>query len=175
MLMYMLRCIAFRLVLPPFIISSISLLLYALHQQWNGFYFKQTSLQALGQHIQLGHDGAPCPSPLLSPTTSTVLHVNGIHSVYIDQCACQENWNINITAQFLRLGLWLATVLDPKTAATIQLLDFFHQLTLQSKVNLYDFYWTLSHLISCTDDSVVPVSIHYVSSSFINASSPFPL
>lgn len=111
----------------------------------------------LGQRIQLGHDGTPCPSPRLSTFISTVLHTNGIHSVCIDNCACQEGQNVNITAQYLRLGLWPATVFQPRTAVTIQLLEFYHQLTLQSKVNLYDFYWTLSRLTSNTDDSLVPV------------------
>ena len=126
-------------------------------QEWNSLYFKQTSLCALGQHIQLGHDGAACPSPNITSSLSTILHTNRIHSIYIDHCACRQAVNVNITSHFLRLGLWPATVLDPKTATTIHLLDFFHQLTLQSKVNLYDFYWSLSHLTSNTNDSLVPV------------------
>ncbi len=135
----------------------INICLSILNQEWNGHYFKQTSLQKLGLHIQLGHDGAPCPSPHISTSLSTILHTNGIHSIHIDHCACHQGHNIGITAQFLRLGLWPATVKDPKTATTIQLLDFHHQLTLQSKVNLYDFYWSLSRLTSNADDSVIPV------------------
>lgn len=126
-------------------------------QQWNGYYFKKISLQALGLRIQLGHDGSSCPSPSLSNLMSTILHTNGIHSVYIDQCTCHEGHNVHITSQFLRLGLWPATVVKPRTAVTLQLLDFHHQLTLQSKVNLYDFYWSLSHLTSNTDNSLVLV------------------
>lgn len=108
-----------------------------IHQYWNGFYFKHTSLQALGLCIQLGHDGGPCPSPHLSSLKSTILHTNGIHTVFIDHCACPDGHNIHLTAQYLRLGLWPATILQPRTAVTLHLLDFHHQLTLQSKVFLF--------------------------------------
>ena len=54
---------------------------------------------------------------------------------------------------------------------TIQLLDFYLQLTLQSKINLYDFYWTLSHLTSNTDDSKVPVhTFHFITLLFLHCS-----
>lgn len=74
-----------------------------------------------------------------------------------------------LQAQFLRLGLWPATVLQPRTAVTFQLLNFYHQLTLQSKVNLYDFYWSLTPLNSKTSDSLVPVCS--LCTSFVSCSS----
>lgn len=88
----------------------INICLSILNQEWNGHYFKQTSLQKLGLHIQLGHNGAPCPSPNISTSLSTILHTNGIHSVHIDHCTCHQGHNIGITAQFLRLGLWPAKI-----------------------------------------------------------------
>lgn len=87
-----------------------------------------------------GHDGGPCPSPHISSSKSIILHLYGTHTVIIDNCACPSSQNIQMTAQYLRLGLWPSTLLQPKTAVTIYLLDFYHQLMLQSKVNLYDFY-----------------------------------
>jgi hypothetical protein len=145
-----------RIQVGPLLYNSFTQCSHRL-QEWNGLYFKQTSLCALGQRIQLGHDGSACPSPNIASSLSTILHTNGIHSVYIDHCACSQAVNVNITSQFLRLGLWPATVLDPKTATTIHMLEFFHQLTLQSKINFYDFYWSLSHLTSNTNASAVPV------------------
>ena len=45
--------------------------------------------------------------------------------------------------QILRQGWFPATFNRPQTAFTFDCLSFFHELTLQGKVNLYDFYHTL--------------------------------
>lgn len=45
----------------------------------------------------------------------------------------------------LRARWWPATVDRPKTAFTFAVLDRFVHLTVQSKINLYDFYMSLVH------------------------------
>ncbi|EEB94303.1 hypothetical protein MPER_06900, partial [Moniliophthora perniciosa FA553] len=45
--------------------------------------------------------------------------------------------------QLLRSRLYPATVVEPTTAFTFRMLEFFHDLTLQGKVSVYDFYHAL--------------------------------
>ena len=45
--------------------------------------------------------------------------------------------------QLLRRGWFPATLDRPRTAFTFDCLETFHELTLQGKVNLYDFYHTI--------------------------------
>ena len=111
-------------------------------QCWNGHFFEKISLQRLGLRIQLRHSGVPCPCPERGPQHFTVFGLTGIHNIDIDYCGCQIN-PISKTVQILRQGWFLATFNRPQTAFTFDCLSFFHELTLQGKVNLYDFYHTL--------------------------------
>ena len=69
-------------------------------QKWNGLCFHRISLLDLGQTVQLGHHGAPCPNRLPGSTgrSTTVIHINGIHQVCIEYCHCipvlpkQSSW-----------------------------------------------------------------------------------
>lgn len=45
--------------------------------------------------------------------------------------------------QLLREGWFPATLSRPQTVFTFECLEFFHELTLQGKTSLYDFYHTL--------------------------------
>jgi hypothetical protein len=63
------------------------------------------------------------------------------------------------TQQLLQAKLYGATLTDPTTFMTFRLLDHFHVLTLQSKMNMYDFYKSLEKI---TDHS--SLGAHYVSS-----------
>src|ERR1700678_4112099 len=47
---------------------------------------------------------------------------------------------------FLRAGWFPATFNRPQTTFTFRCLDFYHELTLQSKVNAYDFFRSLLRL-----------------------------
>ncbi|KAF8234225.1 hypothetical protein L208DRAFT_1262873, partial [Tricholoma matsutake] len=57
-------------------------------EQWNGFYFCRSSLCEAGFHIQLGHDGAKCISPISGPPAFTVTDLSGVHRVAVDFCDC---------------------------------------------------------------------------------------
>lgn len=61
--------------------------------------------------------------------------------------------------QLLRLQLYPATVIDPMTAATFRVLDFFLLNTLVSKISAFDFYATLSRKTDNTGTRDVPVSL----------------
>jgi CxC2 like cysteine cluster associated with KDZ transposases len=71
-----------------------------------------------------------------------VFALTGIHHINIDYCGCQIV-PLSKTVQILRQGWFPATFIRPQTAFTFDCLSFFHELTLQGKVNLYDFYHTL--------------------------------
>jgi hypothetical protein len=113
-----------------------------IYQWWNGQFFDKTSLQSLGLRVQLGHSGGFCPCPEPGPQQFTVFTLTGIHQINIDYCGCQV-LPLSKTVQILRQGWFPATFTRPQTAFTFDCLSFFHELTLQGKVNLYDFYHTL--------------------------------
>ena len=75
-----------------------------------------------------------------------VIDVSGIHNVAIDYCNCRTNGIIPHHIQLLRAGWFPATFIRPQTAFTFHCLDFYHELTLQSKVNAYDFCRSLLRL-----------------------------
>lgn len=103
----------------------------------------------------LGHDGAPCPTPS-APRTVIVYHVNGYHSLRISQCRCSGS--PPAYKQYLRGNLFPATYRRPQTAFTFEVLELFHELTLQSKVNAYDFFKTLGRVTDNTGQANHPVS-----------------
>ncbi|TFK54389.1 hypothetical protein OE88DRAFT_1642921 [Heliocybe sulcata] len=103
---------------------------------WNGQHFEKHSFCALGLTLQLGHDGTICPYPTDGVDDFLLIDVTGIHRVSIEYCGCQ----CTSLPNFKRLG----------TAFTFGLLNLFHQLTLQGKTNLYDFWLTL---LRVTDNS----------------------
>lgn len=120
-------------------------------------YFENITLQDLGLIIQLGHNpGNPCRAPACSSRSFVVIHTNGLHPVNIQFCQCGQLRDSGARIQqLLRYKLFPATVTDPSTCCTFELLEHFHLLTLQSKISLYDFYSTLEKL---TDNTGLGVS-----------------
>ena len=112
-------------------------------QKWNGKFFEKVSLAALGLRVQLGHAGAPCPCPLPGPTDFMVFDVSGVHTVAIDFCNCNPIQPLDRRVQLLRRRWFPATLTRPKTAFSFDCLETFHELTLQGKGNLFDFYYTI--------------------------------
>jgi hypothetical protein len=113
-----------------------------LQQSWNGDFFMKDSLQNLGHRYQLGHSGAPCPCPHPGPKNFMVFDTSGPQSITISYCHCGDEplpaWN-----QLLREQWFPATLSRPQTVFTFDCLDTFHELTLQGKTSLYDYYHTL--------------------------------
>ncbi|KAG2003598.1 hypothetical protein CC2G_004190 [Coprinopsis cinerea AmutBmut pab1-1] len=85
-----------------------------------------------------------CDNPLQGPKGFTVFDVTGVHIVNIDYCDCAlPPLGIDKRSQLLRSRLFPATLSRPQTAFTFEMLDHYHQLSLQGKVTLYDYYHTI--------------------------------
>ena len=82
--------------------------------------------------------------------------MNGAHEVDVRFCGCVDACDPYL--QLLRIGWYPATILRPRTAFTFNLLSTIHELTLQSKINLYDVYHTILRVTSNTGLVVSVVS-----------------
>ncbi|KDR65285.1 hypothetical protein GALMADRAFT_82040 [Galerina marginata CBS 339.88] len=111
-------------------------------ERWNGEFFDKASLQSLGYRYQLGHSGAACPCPQPGPKNFIVFSISGPHFVSINYCHCHDE-PLSTWQQLLREGWFPATLSRPQTVFTFDCLESFHELTLQGKTNLYDYYHTL--------------------------------
>ena len=109
-------------------------------QHWQNGFFDRTSLHSLGLMCNLGHNGDPCPGGS-SPNNLTIIDINGCHKVQVVFCTCDPGipWNERYR-QLLQMCWYPASFTRPGTAFSFDLLEMFHKLTLQGKLNLYDFY-----------------------------------
>ncbi|KAL0567221.1 hypothetical protein V5O48_014767 [Marasmius crinis-equi] len=128
-------------------------------QYWNGRFWEDKTLGSLGLVVTLGHlPGEVCQAAHRTRIGFTVVDLNGIQDVFMTHCFCQSDAG-HLWQQLLRVQLYPATVNETATAFTFRTLSFFHTLTLQGKVNLYDFYKSLEKV---TDGSgTVHVKDHY--------------
>ena len=118
----------------------------SVYQKWNGSFFNDISLFELGVSHQLGHDiNERCELPS-SSVDLTLFDISGVRIVWVQYCLCGGTGDKPALrhCQLLRACWFPATFSRPSTAFTFRLLDFFHKLQTQSKVNLYDFYNSLS-------------------------------
>ena len=129
-------------------------------------YFEKITLQDLGLVIQLGHPPRQrCVAPAIAPRACLVLHTNGLHPVTLQFCECDQVARAgDRTQQLLRAELYGATLADPTSLMTFDMLRHYHLLTTQSKINMYDFYRTLEKI---TDVSGLGPSYVSVSRSII--------
>lgn len=120
-------------------------------QRWNGMFFEKTSLKTLGLRVQLGHAFKDvCMNPICSTNNDfVILHSNRMHEVGLDFCGCGKGNQLQ-TVQLLHKCLFPATVTNPKTAATIEVLDLFSILLYESKMSAFQFYPSLSRLTDNT-------------------------
>ena len=109
-------------------------------QRWQNGFFNRTSLYSLGFVCHLGHKGDPCPIES-SQRDLVIVDVNGWHKVRVGFCECGVN--TERYRQLLRMRWYPASFNRPRTAASFDLLDTYHKLTLQGKLNLYDFYHSI--------------------------------
>lgn len=126
------------------------------HQKWNGHFFQKAPLSTLGLRIQLGHEGRRCSMPVPASSNFLVFDVSGVHQVNVDFCGCWPRYELDKRVQLLWKRWFPATTTHPQTAFTFDCLDTFHELTLQGKMTLYDFYHVLLHK---TDNANVHPSI----------------
>ncbi|KAJ3552075.1 hypothetical protein NM688_g4347 [Phlebia brevispora] len=86
-----------------------------------------------------------------------VIDVNGFHPINALFCQCDKiHVSGTRTQQLLRSELFGATTLDPRTCCTLRVLEHYHIMTLQSKVNQYDYYKSLEKLTDNTG-----LTMHY--------------
>ena len=111
-------------------------------QRWNGLFFDNDSLQHLGLRYQVGHSGGVCPFPLAGPKNFVVFDISGPHFVTVDYCNCGDEPLTN-RVQLLREKWFPATQSRPQTVFTFDCLETFHELTLQGKTSINDYYNTL--------------------------------
>ena len=126
----------------------------------------------LGLRVQLGHGGSPCPCPSSGPPGFMVFDVSGIHPVNVDYCDCPKDNVLDRRTQLLRQCWFPATFTRPNTVFTFDLLDTFHENTLQGKGNIYDFYHLLLRKTDNADtsDTVVRICSHVHTFFFLSFS-----
>jgi len=112
-------------------------------QYWRSGFFDRTSLYSIGLVCHLGHGGSSCP--IESPSQDlTVIDMNGWHKVRVRFCTCDANTPLHERyRQLLHMCWYPASFSRPRTAFSFDLLETYHKLTLQGKLNLYNFYLTI--------------------------------
>lgn len=116
-------------------------------------YLEKLPLLELGLQINLGHGGKPCPSTVTSGRLMTVVHDHGVHPCKILFCACVSPTLFGTmpdAAQLLHFGLFPGSWSVPSTVYTLHVLRDFHLLSLQSKLNSYDY---VQYLCRTTDNT----------------------
>ncbi|KAF8132456.1 hypothetical protein EV363DRAFT_1163307 [Boletus edulis] len=113
-------------------------------KEWNGQYFKRTSLKAIGLRIQLGHlPSEKCLNPQRAfDDDFVVIDSHGIHEVAVDFCHCEHGKDH--TRQLLRMCWFPSTSVNPRSAVSFRLLEEFQLLSFESKASAYEFYRALA-------------------------------
>ncbi|KAG1896035.1 uncharacterized protein F5891DRAFT_1130408 [Suillus fuscotomentosus] len=119
-------------------------------ERWDGISFYSVTLKSMGIRLQLGHaSGVQCINPLPAHNDDFfIIDYKGIYEVGLDFCGCAHAKPHII--QLLRVRLFPATTVDPKTAATFWALEYFQMLSFESKVSTFEFYKTAARLTDNT-------------------------
>jgi len=96
-----------------------------------------------------------CPHRELGHSKFVVIVSNGIHSVNVDFCGCPGHPEHFV--QLLEIRWWPSTPITPQTAATMDVLRFFHVMNLQARLAPTDFYRALERLTDGQGLTEVPV------------------
>lgn len=106
---------------------------------WNGNFFENSTLESLGLVVNIAHSPGICP---VCPNTQRifVVDLSGYHFVRVWFCACSHTSFLEPFRQLLRIRWYPASTRRPKTVFTFDLLDLYHKISMQGKLNLYDFY-----------------------------------
>ncbi|KAJ7601897.1 hypothetical protein DFH06DRAFT_1351890 [Mycena polygramma] len=135
--------------------------------EWNGDFWTEATmwgsettpnaagLKGLGLVYQLGHHGFPCEFPG-ARHSMVVIHVNGIHTVEFDFCACDKSRQTNNLGQLLGNAWYPATTIDPGTCATFECLEAFRLLNVVGNLTVSDYVGTLERLTDPLHLSTVP-------------------
>ncbi|KAJ8489442.1 hypothetical protein ONZ45_g13579 [Pleurotus djamor] len=123
-------------------------------EKWSGTHFVSVSLAELGLVVNLGHGTTgPCSAPG-NLRQICLVDLSGHHTLIVQFCACK---GLSEQVQLLRMHWFPASLHEPRTAFTLDTLNTFHLLTLQSKISAYDFCKFLEH----KTDNVLQVKSYY--------------
>ncbi|KAG0692273.1 hypothetical protein DFH29DRAFT_985846 [Suillus ampliporus] len=146
--------------------------------QWNGDFFKRTTLMKLGVEIHLGHGGQTCPhhywdwedtddggpsaassccrnSGCMRKTQIMVVDTSGVHTISIRFCQCADARRPD--KQLFEMGLFPASFTRPKTAFTFGLLDDFILDNLECGTSAMNYYSKLWRITSSVFPHLVPL------------------
>lgn len=127
-------------------------------QQWTGDFWKKRTLKDMGLVIQLGHTDTPCHVPASKePLPVTIIDHGGIHELFVYFCGCERGMMADKRVQMLRAGWYPASMTDPQSCATFQVLDQFHMLNLVGGMNVHDFVKSTERLSDATKVNSPPV------------------
>lgn len=112
-------------------------------EKWTGFFFERVSIVDLGISLSLGHEDGTCPQPG-EEQDFNIMESNGWHAVKIRFCRCEEAPKSIV--QLFRAQLFPASFDRPSTAFSFGALDLFEELTLQSKITMFDFFHSICAL-----------------------------
>ncbi|KAJ7066079.1 hypothetical protein C8F01DRAFT_1248123 [Mycena amicta] len=154
--------------LPKYMAPDFSLRTAPLHRvkEWSGEFWVDCALfsndanssgTALGMVYQLGHHGFDCVLPERR-RTMVVLHVHGIFKVDVAFCGCSNSLCHRHThiSQLMDNAWYPATIANPQTCATYEVLDLFQTLQVVGNINAQDFVQTLELLTDATFTEDVP-------------------
>jgi hypothetical protein len=120
---------------------------FHLIQEWTSTHFMRRTLESLGLTISLGHHRQHCPNAPSSQSVkqsgrhTTIVNTNGIQISRIEYCYCLSSATKPL--QLIAAGLFPATMEQPDTAFTFEVLNDFHVHTLTSKKSAYDYFTAL--------------------------------
>jgi len=143
---------------------------------WTGTHFSWTTLYDLGYVLHLGHGGDRCPSagdwdeepmagkpPPDADITDhskdddvVIVSMNGVHKHRIRWCACRHCPKPYM--QLFHMGLYPASMSNPGTAFTFQMLQYFHTDAMECRTSASNYFNKLRRLTNKSFPDTVPVS-----------------
>jgi CxC2 like cysteine cluster associated with KDZ transposases len=127
-------------------------------QEWNGRFFARRDLFDIGLEYTVGHCGSACPKAPQDDqgVRFTIVDVNGIHSTRLRFCYCFGSGAR--ARQLTRARLFPATIEQPVTAFTFDVLKQFHIHSFESKKSVFDYVGALRRMTNNYRTELVPVS-----------------
>ncbi|KLO10987.1 hypothetical protein SCHPADRAFT_942388 [Schizopora paradoxa] len=133
-------------------------------EKWADGYFQKTTLSNLGYTIHMGHHGASCPAIPGHHFSDTFKRYKDEDMVLVDKSGI---WTYNVSwcncltrpakrDQLLDMGLYPATFKSPKTAFTLQLMDYFYFDLLECQTPAANFYSKLRRLTDNVEPKAPP-------------------
>jgi hypothetical protein len=88
-----------------------------------------------------------------------VIDTSGIHRVRYQLCGCLQVGGSEPVVQLMRAKWWPASMKRPQVVVTFRTLELYHAISIQGKVNGYDFYNGLVRITDGTGVLAIKVSL----------------